>query len=271
MAHVVITALLLALLFPLQALSFTVQKFIGTTSCTSLLYPRPTDISHQTRHTPTIQMATTSRLSMLPDHASTLSDSAFLTAAVEVFDGSAIKDTVVVSTAYWDNLKVQLTLLLLGQLLSILVFVAVAAITMYASVEGINAQDFKSISSAPKLKVPPPEDDDLRGQTGTAIDLQKLWICVAIDFVGSIGELIPFWGEAADVVFAPIAAYLVQRLFGGSNVAFLIELGEEILPFTDLLPFATICWIIDTFAAQSDIAKLLQLGDYSPSLDNSRR
>jgi hypothetical protein len=39
-------------------------------------------------------------------------------------------------------------------------------------------------------------------------------------------------------------------------------LAEEILPFTDVLPLATICWVVDTFLVDSELAKLLQLGIY---------
>ncbi|KAL7578302.1 hypothetical protein ACA910_012713 [Epithemia clementina (nom. ined.)] len=185
-----------------------------------------------------------------------------VTAAIEVFDGSSITNPVVVSSAYWVNLKAQLTVILIGQLVAILLFAVFATIAVQQT--SLVAQELRRDAS-PKLKIPPPEKNGQPPATFT-IDLQKLAICVVIDFLGSASELIPFWGEVADVIFAPVAAYLLRNLFGGSNVAFFIELGEEILPFTDLLPFATICWIIDTFAADSEIASILQLGVFSPSL-----
>ena len=71
-------------------------------------------------------------------------------------------------------------------------------------------------------------------------DFGKLLACLAIDVVGSSSEIIPILGELTDVVYAPIAATLLRSLYGGSNVIFALEFAEEILPFTDILPLATL-------------------------------
>ena len=71
-------------------------------------------------------------------------------------------------------------------------------------------------------------------------DFGKLLACLAIDVVGSSSEIIPFVGEFTDVIYAPIAATLLRSLYGGSNVIFALEFAEEILPFTDILPLATL-------------------------------
>ena len=78
--------------------------------------------------------------------------------------------------------------------------------------------------------------------------------------------LILLLGEITDVVWAPIAAYLVRKQFNNSNVVFVLEFAEEFLPLTDLLPLATFCWLIETYYRESDIAKVLRIGSYgSPS------
>jgi len=46
---------------------------------------------------------------------------------------------------------------------------------------------------------------------------------------------------------------------------FFFEFAEEILPFTDIIPFATLCWVVDTYFPDSDVAGVLQLGVYNPS------
>jgi hypothetical protein len=66
-----------------------------------------------------------------------------------------------------------------------------------------------------------------------APEFGKLLICLAIDFVGTSSELIPILGELSDVITAPIAATVLQNLFGGSKVVFFFEFAEEILPFTE--------------------------------------
>jgi hypothetical protein len=70
-------------------------------------------------------------------------------------------------------------------------------------------------------------------------DFAKLLICIVIDIIGASSELIPILGEVSDVVWAPIAALLLRSLYG-SNILFVFEFAEEILPFTDILPLATI-------------------------------
>jgi hypothetical protein len=37
------------------------------------------------------------------------------------------------------------------------------------------------------------------------------------------------------------------------------------LAFSDILPLATICWTVDTFAPDSDVAKFLNVGNYGNS------
>jgi hypothetical protein len=95
------------------------------------------------------------------------------------------------------------------------------------------------------------------------VDLSKLALCVLIDVVGSSSELLPIVGEVTDVVWAPIAALLTRNLFYGSNVVLILEFAEEILPFTDILPLATLCWVLDTYFGESEAARALGLGSFS--------
>lgn len=57
----------------------------------------------------------------------------------------------------------------------------------------------------------------------------------------------------------------------GSDVVLILEVVEEILPFTDFLPLATICWSIETFAPESDIAKALQIGVFGSQTVNDNQ
>lgn len=80
--------------------------------------------------------------------------------------------------------------------------------------------------------------------------------------VGSSSELVPIIGELTDFVWAPIAALSLRSLFQGSNVVFALEFAEEFLPFTDILPLATVCWVVETFYGDSSFAKTLRIGSY---------
>ena len=86
------------------------------------------------------------------------------------------------------------------------------------------------------LRQPPPGYD---GSYPMTPDFYKLAACIAIDIIGSSSGLVPIVGGLTDVIWAPIAAFLL-RSFYGSNVIFALEFAEEVLPFTDILPLATI-------------------------------
>jgi hypothetical protein len=187
------------------------------------------------------------------------------TAAVEYFDGSNIVDGAVVSHAFWNGLQSRMVSFALGNMFAVVafsIFTSLAAPSITKAGEWVS-QKFSSNEDAilqvqrkserPRERqyynVPPP-------------DFSKLLICVAIDILGSSNELVPVVGEVVDLIWAPLAATLLRSLFGGSNVILILELAEEILPFTDVLPLATICWVVDTFLVDSELAKLLQLGIY---------
>ncbi|KAL3893542.1 MAG: hypothetical protein SGARI_008113 [Bacillariaceae sp.] len=184
--------------------------------------------------------------------------------AVDVFDGSSIVDPVVVSGSFWGSLQRQIISVILGQFLAAIVFGAIT--TFFASQLG-NVKEFvftkllneQTSDNKQFIKADSPEYK----RASVEPDFGKLAICLLIDFVGSANEIIPFVGEFADIVSAPLAASALQNLFGGSKTVFFFEFAEEILPFTDIIPFATICWVIDTYFPESDIAGVFQLGKYS--------
>lgn len=190
-----------------------------------------------------------------------------LLTAFDTFDGSTIVDPVVVSNTFWGTLGAKILSLIIGQIIATVVFSVVVSIAA-SQLSGIAERTSKGIVEKilgpppPKLRMPPPE--------GTpTIDLQKLVFCLAIDILGTSSEFLPIVGELTDVIYAPLAATLLRNLYG-SNVVFLLEFAEEILPFTDIIPLATICWVVDTLAPSSGLAKLLGLGDYSQNVQQAR-
>jgi hypothetical protein len=92
-------------------------------------------------------------------------------------------------------------------------------------------------------------------------DVFRLLISVLVDVIGTSSELVPIVGEVSDIAWAPVAGFILRSLYG-SNVILVLEVVEEILPFTDFLPLATICWVVDTFFVSSDVARALQIGEY---------
>ncbi len=83
-------------------------------------------------------------------------------------------------------------------------------------------------------------------------EFQKLSICLALDVIGFAPELIlagPL-GEYLDVVWAPLYAFVIYSMFGSRPLIYRITLAtggflEEILPYTDFIPSATIGWVLE--------------------------
>jgi hypothetical protein len=79
--------------------------------------------------------------------------------------------------------------------------------------------------------------------------IKKLLLGLLFDAVGMVTFTIPLIGEFADVVWAPIAAFIMSKMYKGrvGRVAAVLTFVEEILPFTDVIPSFTITWIYTYF------------------------
>ena len=67
-----------------------------------------------------------------------------------------------------------------------------------------------------------------------------------MDLVGYATYALPFFGEFADLFWAPVSAVIFYKTFGGWKGAFggLFNFVEELLPFTDFVPSFTIMWVL---------------------------
>jgi hypothetical protein len=70
----------------------------------------------------------------------------------------------------------------------------------------------------------------------------RLACCVTIDLVGSGSLAVPLFGDALDLITAPLCALLIHQIFGSTLVTS-ASLAEEILPGTDAIPTATLAWL----------------------------
>ena len=79
--------------------------------------------------------------------------------------------------------------------------------------------------------------------------MKKLLFGLLFDAIGMISFSIPVLGEFGDVIWAPIAAFIMTRMYKGrvGKVASILTFVEEILPFTDVIPSFTITWIYTYF------------------------
>lgn len=75
---------------------------------------------------------------------------------------------------------------------------------------------------------------------------RNVWIklvgSIVIDAIGVSTFALPGVGETFDVIWAPVSGFIIQQVYGSPGFAFL-GFAEEILPFTDVLPTATIAWV----------------------------
>ena len=80
------------------------------------------------------------------------------------------------------------------------------------------------------------------------MDRQKpsLLFCILMDMIGYASYAIPFFGEIADIFWAPVSGIIFFISFGGWKGALggIGNLIEELLPGTDFIPSFTIMWIL---------------------------
>lgn len=82
--------------------------------------------------------------------------------------------------------------------------------------------------------------------------ISKLLLSLLIDAIGSASYLVPVVGEITDVGWAPVQMILLMALYENDNsnhdssLEWLkyVSFVEEIMPFTDIVPTATIGWFI---------------------------
>ena len=74
---------------------------------------------------------------------------------------------------------------------------------------------------------------------------QKLLLGLLFDAIGMLTYSGLLLSEPLDIIWAPIAAFLMSRMYKGrvGKVASVLTFIEEIIPFTDIIPSFTITWI----------------------------
>ena len=86
-------------------------------------------------------------------------------------------------------------------------------------------------------------------------DFGLLALCILIDAFGNTSL---FLGDASDVIWAPLSAFLVFSIFESPAVA-LLNFVKEGLLFTDVIPVATVAWLLTYAFPESQLARALGL------------
>ena len=74
---------------------------------------------------------------------------------------------------------------------------------------------------------------------------RNLILGIVFDAVGMLSFTIPYLGEFSDVIWAPLAGFLMTWMYKGNigKVGGIFAFLEEIIPFTDFIPSFTLTWI----------------------------
>ncbi|WP_088341226.1 hypothetical protein [Robiginitalea sediminis] len=82
--------------------------------------------------------------------------------------------------------------------------------------------------------------------------MRKLLLGLLLDGVGMLSLLVPGLGPALDLVWAPVAGWLMTRMYAGraGKAAGFIAFAEELLPGTDVVPTFTLMWIYTYYVSR---------------------
>ncbi|MEK6450469.1 MULTISPECIES: hypothetical protein [Myroides] len=81
--------------------------------------------------------------------------------------------------------------------------------------------------------------------TNQSIRNRQLVISILMDLLGCITYVFPGIGEVADVVWAPVSAYILAKMYPGKigKVGAIVNFIEELSPGFDFIPTFTITWV----------------------------
>ncbi|MCF2873873.1 MULTISPECIES: hypothetical protein [unclassified Tenacibaculum] len=76
---------------------------------------------------------------------------------------------------------------------------------------------------------------------------QKLVLSLIFDAMGLLSSsyVIPILGDFFDVVWAPVSAYLISKMYKGNKgkIAAAVTFIEEAMPGLDIIPTFTLMWL----------------------------
>ncbi|WP_276166621.1 hypothetical protein [Zobellia alginiliquefaciens] len=90
---------------------------------------------------------------------------------------------------------------------------------------------------------------------------KKLLLSLLFDGIGMLSFAIPFVGEFSDIVWAPLAGWLMTRMYKGKigQGAGIVTFLEEIIPGLDVIPTFTIMWLYTYVFKKSKHAEAIKI------------
>jgi len=82
-----------------------------------------------------------------------------------------------------------------------------------------------------------------------------LFLGLLFDAMGMLSFTVPILGESFDVIWAPTAAFLIFKMYKGTEgkIAGAVTFIEEAMPGLDIIPTFTITWIYKFLIKKQDI------------------
>ncbi|MEO6347622.1 MAG: hypothetical protein ABIO60_06900 [Aquaticitalea sp.] len=82
----------------------------------------------------------------------------------------------------------------------------------------------------------------------------KLAVGILFDLIGCMSYLFPGIGELTDIVWAPISAWLMTKMYTGKKgkIAAVINFIEEAIPGLDIIPSFTLMWVYTYVYSKSE-------------------
>lgn len=83
----------------------------------------------------------------------------------------------------------------------------------------------------------------------------KLAVGILFDIIGCMSYIFPVIGEFTDIVWAPISAWLMTKMYRGKKgkVAAIFSFIEEAIPGMDFIPSFTLMWVYTYLFSRAEV------------------
>ncbi|MDO6743980.1 hypothetical protein [Tenacibaculum soleae] len=90
---------------------------------------------------------------------------------------------------------------------------------------------------------------------------KKLALSLVFDAIGFLSYIIPGIGELLDVIWAPISAYLMTKMYKGNKgkIGAAVSFIEEAMPGLDVIPTFTLMWLFTHVFTASQSKKTIEI------------
>lgn len=89
--------------------------------------------------------------------------------------------------------------------------------------------------------------------------IRKLLLGLLLDAIGMLSYIVPGIGEFLDIIWAPIAGWLMSRMYKGKigQAAAVVTFIEEMVPGLDFIPSFTIMWFYTYIFKASKVDRIV--------------